>query len=159
MPLTISALSRLRHQHQTIRELTGRLSDERIRRRPDPEKWGVFENVAHLACYHGVFQLRLEKIASEDSPAFGRYVAEADPDFPGYLQRPATALLDHIDTRRSALLIQLEGMTENHLRRTALHPQFGMLDVVQWTEFFLLHEAHHLYTIFRLVRQPDLNQG
>jgi hypothetical protein len=27
-----------------------------------------------------------------------------------------------------------------------------MDNVTEWTEFFLLHEAHHLYTIFLLVR-------
>jgi DinB superfamily len=151
MPLTISALSRLQHQHRTIRELTGALPDEQVRLRPDPEKWSVFENVAHLACYQGLFLLRLERIMTEDSPAFPRYVAETDPDFPDYLKRTTASLLGDIDTRRQTLLTKLEGMTETGFGRTALHPKFGLLDVVQWTEFFLLHEAHHLYTIFRLV--------
>jgi hypothetical protein len=30
--------------------------------------------------------------------------------------------------------------------RTGLHPAFGEMDVAGWLDFFLLHEAHHLYT-------------
>jgi hypothetical protein len=30
--------------------------------------------------------------------------------------------------------------------RTGLHPTFGEMDVAGWLDFFLLHEAHHLYT-------------
>jgi len=48
---------------------------------------------------------------------------------------------------------KLQGMGEDDLRRVGHHPRYGMLDVRQWTEFFLLHEAHHLYTIFMLVRE------
>lgn len=159
MPLSASVLTRLQYQHLTIRELIGRLSEHQLKQRVNPGKWSAFENIAHLACYHPVFQRRLERIRQENSPSFERYVAETDPAFPGYLQQPLTSLLETMAARRAALLTELEGMNENTLQRTALHPRYGILSVSQWTEFFLLHEAHHLYTIFMLVQTPVITHG
>jgi hypothetical protein len=152
MPLSTSALTRLRYQHETIRELVGDLPEQALRRTINPGKWSAFDNIAHLACYQGVFLLRLERIQMEASPAFVAYVADADPNFPGYQQRSLPHLFTSIESRRSVLLNKLEGMDEDVLLRTAAHPRYGLLDTAQWTEFFLLHEAHHLYTIFMLVQ-------
>lgn len=73
-----------------------------------------------------------------------------DPEFPGYCQRPLAWLLDSIDERRAVLFHKLAGMNEDQLSRTGHHPRYGELSIIQWTEFFLLHEAHHIYTIFSL---------
>lgn len=158
MPLSPSALTRLQYQHTTIRELISGFDETSLKRVLTPGKWSVFDNIAHLACYQPVFLLRLERIQSEHSPVFERYVADVDPMFPEYQQLSLEELLTGIDARRAVLVSKLQGMGEDDLRRVALHPRYGTLDVVQWTEFFLLHEAHHLYTIFILVQelQKDL---
>ena len=158
MSLSASIRTRLRYQHQTIRELIGHLTEPRLKQRINPDKWSAFENIAHLACYHPVFLHRLERIQKEHTPSFDRYVAERDPLFTSYLQQPLSELLAGIDTRRSELVAELEGMSETVLQRTARHARYGLLTIPRWTEFFLLHEAHHLYTIFMLVQelQKDL---
>ena len=157
MPLSDSIRTRLHHQHETIRELIGQLPEHQLRQRANPAKWSAFENIAHLACYHPVFIYRLQWIQQESSPSFDRYVAEADPAFPGYLQQQLTRLLDEMDTQRKTIIATLEGMNETTLRRTGLHARYGLLTIPQWTEFFLLHEAHHLYTIFILVQELRRN--
>jgi hypothetical protein len=48
-------------------------------------------------------------------------------------------------------------MDETSLQRIGRHARYGRLTVVQWVEFFLLHEAHHLYTIFMIVQ--ELHKG
>ncbi|PYX99012.1 MAG: hypothetical protein DMG63_10280 [Acidobacteria bacterium] len=46
---------------------------------------------------------------------------------------------------------QLSSLSDEQLARTGIHPVLGEMDVPLWLEFFLLHEAHHLYAIlFRL---------
>jgi DinB superfamily len=152
MPLSPSALARLRHQHETIRELVGDLTEPQLRRNINAGKWSAFDNIAHLACYQGVFLVRLERIQMEASPAFAAYVADTDPNFSTYLHGTLPHLLHSIDSRRTVLLNKLEGVSEDILRRTASHPRYGLLDTTHWTEFFLLHEAHHLYTIFGLIQ-------
>lgn len=150
MPLSSSARTRLEFQHRTIRELIVGRTEQQLQQRSDPAKWSIFEHIAHLACYQPVFHHRLETIQREESPVFGRYSAETDPEFPGYCQRPPAWLLDNIEERRAVLFHKLAGMNEDQLSRTGHHPRFGDLSVIQWTEFFLLHEAHHIYTIFSL---------
>ena len=143
---------RLLHQHDTIRELIAGLPEETLQRRVLPDKWSVIENIAHLAAYQPIFIQRLERISRETSPAFDRYVAEQDPAFPSYLEKSLEELLGHIDDRRTVILSRLEDGGETLLAKTGLHSRYGLLTGREWTEFFLLHEAHHLYTVFMLVR-------
>ncbi len=151
MPLSSSMAARLQHQHHTIREMTGDLPDTSLRREVNPGKWSAQGNIAHLAAYQLVFLDRLQRIARESSPAFGRYVAENDPLFPAYLDRSSSSLLDQIETDRTRIITFLQDGGDSLHIRTASHPRFGHLTTIDWTEFFLLHEAHHLYTIYALV--------
>jgi hypothetical protein len=141
----------LQYQHHTIREIIGGLPDSVLRREVNPGKWSAHANIAHLAAYQPVFLDRLQRINLESSPTFGRYVAEEDPLFPGYLNRSSEALLDQIDTDRAHILAIFTDGGETFLTKTATHPRFGLLTVTDWTEFFLLHEAHHLFTLYGLV--------
>ena len=59
-------------------------------------------------------------------------------------------MLEELNRDRVTLTGVVTKMKENELRRVGVHPKFGRLTVLDWTEFFLLHEAHHLFTIFRL---------
>lgn len=153
MPLTPSALTRLQYQHTTIHELISGLTEAQLKHAVQPGKWSAFDNIAHLACYQPVFLLRLERIQSEHSPAFDRYVADNDPLFSDYRDLSLPELIRGIDARRTVIFSKLQGMGEDDLKKIGLHPRYGSLDVVKWTEFFLLHEAHHLYTIFMLVQE------
>jgi hypothetical protein len=162
MPLSSSIATRLQFQHGSIREITAGISPEALRHPVIPGKWSAFENVAHLAAYQPVFIDRLERLGREGSPAFGRYVAEDDPLFHRCLAKSPAELFALVDSDRALICSTLLHSPSNHstldsrgetfLERTGSHPLFGLLTVRQWTEFFLLHEAHHLFTIFRLVQ-------
>jgi hypothetical protein len=152
MPLSSSMAARLQFQHLSIRELTAGISPEALRHPVNPGKWSAFENVAHLAAYQPVFIDRLERLGREASPAFGRYVAEDDPLFHRRLAMSPAELFAIIDSDRALILSHPDSGGETLLQRTGSHPLYGLLTVRQWTEFFLLHEAHHLFTIFRLVQ-------
>lgn len=156
MPLSASILARLQYQHQTIRELIKDLPKETLRQRVNPDKWSAFENIAHLAAYQTVFISRIERMKNEAPPEFERYVAEKDPLFPPYLERPLPELLADIDNRRSVIFSELTGMNEEMLGKTGLHPHYGLFTMAQWTEFFLLHEGHHLYIIFQRINSVHL---
>jgi hypothetical protein len=154
MPLSSSIAARLQYQHRTIRELIAGHPDDLLREPVNPGKWSAHANIAHLAAYQPVFIDRLERISRDPSPAFGRYVAEEDPLFQDCLDRSSSSLLDRIDGDRDTILAIFADQGEPFLARTASHPRFGLLTVTDWTEFFLLHEAHHLYTLFALVHSP-----
>jgi DinB superfamily len=145
--------ARLQFQHLSIREITAGISPESLRYPVIAGKWSAFENIAHLAAYQPVFIDRLERLGREASPAFGRYVAGDDPQFPGYLEKSPDELLACIDSDRVLIFSALNRGGEAFFEKTGSHPLYGLLTVPQWTEFFLLHEAHHLFTIFRLVQE------
>ena len=80
------------------------------------------------------------------------HVWKQDPAFPSYLEKSYEGLLGNIDDRRTVILSRLEEGGEALLTKTGLHPRYGLLTGREWTEFFLLHEAHHLFTIFMVVQ-------
>jgi len=159
MPLSPSALSRLEFQHQTIHDLIGDLPEETLRRNPIPNKWSAFENIAHLTAYQPVFLRRLERMQEESNPSFDRYVAEQDPLFAPTLEKGLDQQFADIDAGRSQIIVLLRSMDDATLARTGVHPKYGQFSIREWTEFFLLHEAHHLYAIFLLVQDLRKNGG
>lgn len=152
MLLPQTTLARLKTQHEVIEFLISGLSEDELRFRPIPDKWSVQENIAHLACYQQRVISRTERILDEENPTFESYVPEEDPQFPIYLSKPKNELLSNLISNRIELVHLISNLTDEQLMRNGTHAKFGKMNLIGWTEFFLLHEAHHLYTIFKLIR-------
>jgi hypothetical protein len=150
MNISVSTLDRLKTQHLSLPSLIANLTDDRLLRNPAPGKWSIKDNIAHLTKYQLVFIERMHTILTVHEPVFEAYRAENDQEFERWLDKGATQLIDELNKDRLSLSRILTKMKENELRRVGVHPKFGRLTVLDWTEFFLLHEAHHLFTIFRL---------
>ena len=133
-----------------MHELIRGLGDAQLRQRPIPDKWSPFEQLAHLVAYQPVFLRRMQLVEQQHEPSFERYVADTDPAFLRCVEQPLRELEDDLTTQRFIIYNHISRLPETTLRRTALHPLYGALSIVQWTEFFLLHEAHHLFAVFRL---------
>ncbi len=122
-------------------------------RRPHPDKWCARENLAHLARYQEIFLGRLDRILTEAAPQLPRYSAEQDSEWPVWAQMQVDEALTKMRDTRSELINRVERLAEADLSRTAVHPRFGAMTLVQWLEFFLLHEAHHLLAVMQRVRE------
>lgn len=143
----------MQFQHQTIEELILNQSEEQLRFRPLPAKWSAFENIVHLISYQHIFQQRIQKILTGNTPSFDRYVADNDILFNSYLQKTLPELLENLYSIRNQIYHQLTRLSSEQIVYKALHPVYGTLGLVQWIEFFLLHESYHLFTVFKLVRE------
>jgi hypothetical protein len=152
MILQQPTLDRLKTQHEVIELLISGLNEEELRFRPIPEKWSVHENIAHLACYQPRVIARTEKILVEDNPAFEGYIPENDPEFPKFFSMSVEELLAHQKEKRTEIVNLITNLSDEQMNRTGTHSKFGSMNISEWTEFFLLHEAHHIYTIFKLIR-------
>lgn len=150
MKISNSITCRLKLQHETISEIIFDLDEQQLLKEIRPDKWSIHENIAHLARYQLVFMERINKILLTRNPSFGRYKAEDDPEFEGWRTRPTNDLIKQINADREDILRLIEGISETELNKTGTHPVYGNLNIMKWTEFFLLHEAHHLLTIFQL---------
>ena len=156
MKIYTSLNDRLKSQHLTIAEITGNVSFERMMVRPAADKWNIHDNIAHLAKYQITFIERINKILNEDVPHFDRYKAEDDAEFELFRKRSDDYLLKCLNEERIKLSEIIYSLSEKDLGRIGVHKKFGNLNIIQWIEFFLLHEAHHLFTIFQLANDTDL---
>lgn len=149
--LPFSVDTRFRTQHLSLAEITGAVPQEVLQQEIRPGKWTAFENAAHLAVFHPVYMARFRRILDEDEPEFERYSWENDALFAQYKNIRIAALLDIYRKDREEMINFVDGLDAQALRRKGSHPVYGKFDMAQWIELFILHEAHHLFTIFQLV--------
>jgi len=146
-----SLTHRLKEQHKTIASLVIKLNNRQIQQNTVKGKWSIHENIAHLAKYQPVFLDRIRKILTNEEPEFEAYKAEDDDEFEIYCAFTTYELLKKISHDREVLFQLITALPPDKLERTGTHPKYGKLTILEWTEFFLLHEAHHLFAIFQLV--------
>ena len=152
MPLSPSSASRLATQLECLPALLQGGAPDALRRRTRSGKWSVHENLAHLARHHGVVLDRVRKVLAEDRPKLPRYAAEEDAEWPAWAALPLEEILARLTALRAELLALVSGLTDGQLARTGVHPTLGEMALPLWIEFFLLHEAHHLYVVMKRAR-------
>ena len=152
-----SLVDRLNTQHETIRNILSTIDNSRLLIRPQPNKWNIHDNIAHLTRYQPVFIDRINQILLEEAPFFGRYVAEEDPQFEICRALNIETLFQQLDADRKRIFDLITTLTDIQLNRTGIHKKYGRLNIIQWTEFFLLHESHHIFTIFQLAHDIELS--
>jgi len=145
-----SIKDRLNSQHLAIKELIKNLDEDFINKRHETGKWSIQENLVHIISYHQVFLTRLDKIIKSDNPYFDRYTSEGDSYFDKIKNLLSVELLNHLEEERKNVTDLIFKLDKNELQKPGTHQKFGEMNVVEWIEFFLLHEAHHIYTIFKL---------
>ena len=150
MEIYPSIKDRLNSQHLAIKELIKNLDEEFINRRPEIGKWSIQENLVHIVSYHQVFLQRMDKIIKNDNPYFERYRSENDANFNKLQQLISGELLIHLEEERKKVTGFIFKLNKSELQKPGTHQKFGVMNVVEWIEFFLLHEAYHIYTIFKL---------
>lgn len=149
--LPFSLDKRLRVQHLALEEIIAPVSQQQLQTEVRPGKWTAFENAAHLAAFHDVYTKRIERMLQENAPAFEPYVWQQDTVFANFKSMTKEALLDRYVDDRNAFLALVDGISEEDLQRTGVHGVYGRFTIAQWLEMFVLHEAHHLFTIFQLI--------
>ncbi len=152
MKLYSSIIGRLNTQHLTIKELIKNFADEIINKEPEPGKWSIHENLTHIVSYHQILLYRMEEIIKSDNPYFDKYKTEDDPNFIKWQSIKTEELLTNLEEEREKVIDVINQFSEEELQKKGTHQKFGTMNMLEWIEFFLLHEAHHIYTIFKLLR-------
>ena len=150
-----SLTERLKNQHKTIASLIIKLNNRQIQQHKIKGKWSIHENIAHIAKYQPVFLERIRKILTIDNPEFEAYRAEDDNEFEIYCAFTTYELLKKISSDRELICQLIIHTPPDKLDRKGVHPKYGKLTVLEWAEFFVLHEAHHLFAIFQLVHNVN----
>lgn len=153
MQMSSSLSTRLQYQHKCLVDIIDGLSDEQIRRQIIAGKWSIFENIVHLQTYQHVFVLRVREMLEKENPSFDRYTADGDPEFLDNCHKTTREIMGDMITVRKQMAAEMISFPGTDLIRTGTHPVFGKMTVLQWLNFFLLHEAHHLLTMFKLAAE------
>ena len=148
-----SQLVRLKTQLEAVDVLFAGASPERIDRRPASGKWSARENLAHIGRYHEIFLERVRRILAETSPQFPRYRAEDDPGWQEWASKPFEEVRNQLSALRLKLIDRIAGLRASDYGRVGIHSSFGEMTLSLWLEFFLVHEAHHLYVILQRIRE------
>ena len=157
--LAESTLLRLEHQLDVIPLLLNDATSEALMYLPASGKWSAHENLAHLARHHSVFLERLHRILAEKAPPLGRYRAEEDSAWPEWSGLPTEEVLSRLTMLRSEIVRTIRGLSDTEVSRTGIHPLFGEMDIPRLVEFFLLHEAHHLYIVMIRLGEANVRQA
>jgi uncharacterized damage-inducible protein DinB len=153
--LPLGPLVRLGTQLDSLDAILAGVDDAKLARRPPNGKWSAHEHLAHLARYHEVFLERLDRVLAENRPQLGRYRTEDDPGAAPWFSLPTAQVIERMRKLRARLVERATKLTADEWRRTGVHPAFGEMALALWIEFFLVHEAHHLYTILKLARERN----
>ncbi len=119
-------------------------------KRPIPNKWSIHEHLAHLGRYQEIFLERLAFILKGGNPYLERYKAEQDTQFYDWCAFTKEDIIQRAILVRQQIIDLIGQLTEEQIQQTGVHPKLGRMNVEDWTNFFLLHEAHHRYAIFGL---------
>ena len=96
--------------------------------------------------------VRIQRILNEDRPQLPSYKAESDPDWPAQASDSTEEIVRKLLSARQEMNSITAGLSSQQLARIGIHPAFGAMNLAQWLDFFLLHEAHHLYVAMTRAR-------
>lgn len=149
--------ARLAHQLASFRARVAD-ADPRDLAAPAPSgKWSALQNLAHVGRHHEIMLERLARVLAEDAPAFPSYREADDAGWAEWEALRPETLWPRLLERRADLLDWTARLTPEQAARTGVHARFGPMDVSGWLEFFLVHEAHHLYVA--MLRLADARAG
>ncbi len=120
---------------------------------------GQFTKIWHIWEDTERFFGRDQKVLKEETPIFNKYNADNDTQFKNRTQLQTEVSIDKAKIYGEDFSKQLNILTEIYLNRTCLHPKLGNKNVIEWTEFFLLHESFQFYTIFWLTKEFEIHNN
>jgi uncharacterized damage-inducible protein DinB len=157
--LSPSTLLRLEPQPDVIPSLLSGVTPAAIMARPASGQWSAHENLAHLARHQTVFLGRLRRLLGESAPQLGRYRAEEDSAWPEWSGLSTEEVLSRHQASRAEFIRLGKGLSHADVSRVGIHPLLGEMSLALWVEFFLLHEAHHLYVVMTRLGQVKRSLG
>ena len=125
---------------------------ESILQPPNSGKWSANEHLAHVARQQQIFLERVDRILKEKQPVLLRYRAEEDPEWQRWRGLAYKEVAAELAAGREKLIARLKALSDPDYERIGVHSKFGEMSLGLWLEFFLVHEAHHLYAVLQLVR-------
>lgn len=159
MEMSSSVATRLQYQHKSLLDIIEGLSEVQVKEKTNPEKWSIFETIVHLQTYQNLFRTMVTDIRNLQNPSFETYTPLNDPNFTENCQKSVREVMHDYITTRKEMASEYLPLPLTELNKTGIHPKYGKLKLQLWMNYFLLHEAHHLYNIFKVSGDFNIKSG
>jgi DinB superfamily len=134
-----------------LADITRKLDDGLLRRKPAPDKWSAMEVVCHLRDVERLWADRIVKTAFSDKPAFYVLDFEAFVAKHGYNTQDRGAALKEFARLREDNLRLLRALPASQWKRTGLHPKRGEISVERIVEIMIGHDQGHFDQVAKAV--------
>jgi hypothetical protein len=150
MELPEATRIRLTTQYLIIEELVFKLTEEQCDKEVFVGNWTIRQQLAHLIRYQEVFFENIKTIMSTFNAVITPYAAEQDDGFLNIMKLPVSNMLIRLHEGRQIINDFYLNLNSGELIRKGRHTELGNFSIALWGEYFLLHEAQHIYQIFRM---------
>ena len=143
-------VERLRGTPARIAELTRGVPHNMLIRRVN-KRWSVNEHVGHLIDLDELDHLRLDEYLAGRPQLSAADMSNRRTEEAGYNDVALGTIVEYFRARRADLVQRLEGLSDEVIGRSALHPRLQQpMRLVDWAWFVAEHDDHHLARIREL---------
>jgi hypothetical protein len=130
-----------------LRRLLKGLTEKQLSKAPAPGKWSIKQIVAHLADGEVILGSRYRFAAAHDRPAIAGYDQDLFVERLGVERTTADELLADFEMARAVNLGLLQRLTDEQLRRVAIHAERGEESIETMVAMYAGHDRVHLEQI------------
>ncbi len=128
-------------------ELTKKLGDAVLRKKPAPDKWSAMEVVCHLRDVERLWADRLVKAAFSDQPPFYMLDVDAMAAKNSYNTQDLGTALKEFGRLREDNLRLLRTLPASQWKRVGIHPKRGEISIERIVEILTGHDEGHFAQI------------
>jgi len=143
-------LARLEAAPRALAEATRGASDEVLRRRPEPSKWSMLDNLCHLRDIERLYAERFSKMAFSERPTLWMMDNARVAQKLHYAETDPAAAVKEFRRRREDTLVLLRALPLAAWRRKGVHPKRGELTIEQLAEVAAEHTERHIARVREL---------
>lgn len=116
-------------------------------------KWSMLEHIGHLSDLEPLWQQRLDDILQGKKEMTPTDLDNTKTKEANHNDKPIGELLDTFEQLRRITLIKLEGLKENDVFKSALHPRLKTpMRIMDLFIFVAEHDDHHLSKITEIYK-------
>ena len=145
------AFESLEASPKRLADLTKKLDDAVLRRKPAPDKWSALEAVCHLRDVERLWTDRLVKAAFADKPAFYALDFDALVSKNRYNTQDLGASIKEFARLRADTVCLLRALPASQWKRVGIHPKRGEISIERIVEIMIGHDKGHFDQIGKAV--------
>lgn len=151
--MTVERIAELANLPRNLAAIVRECGEDGIDATFDGE-WSIRTGIAHLRDEEAlVFRLRVERMLSEDNPAFVPFPPEQWLANRDTSRDDTQVLLRDLALQRQASVNLLQRLGGEEWERPGTHPVQGAYTVTSWVDYWLRHDAEHLEAMQQALRR------